>query len=55
MCREATLAALQENIESCEVHRRHFDLAFMAVKPRISRELTELYKRYENESGIRSI
>ena len=54
-CREATLAALQENIESCEVHRRHFDLAFMAVKPRTSRELIEPYKRYENESGIHSI
>ena len=55
LCREAALAALQEDIESCEVYRRHFDSAFMAVKPRTSRELIELYKRYQNESGVHSI
>ena len=55
LCREAALAALQEDIESCEVRRRHFDSAFMAVKPRTSRELIELYKRYQNESGVHSI
>ena len=54
-CREAALAALQEDIESCEVHRRHFDSALMSVKPRTSWELIELYKRYQNESGVHSI
>jgi len=55
LCREAALAALQENIESSEVLKRHFDAAFMAVKPRTSGELIELYKRYQNESGVHSI
>jgi len=55
LCREAALAALQEDIESCKVLRRHFDSAFMAVKPRTSREFIELYKRYQNESGVHSI
>ena len=55
LCREAALAALQEDIESSKVLRRHFDAAFMAVKPRTSTELIELYKKYQNESGIHSI
>ena len=55
LCREAALAALQENIESREVVRRHFDAAFVAIKPRTSGELIELYKRYQNESGVHSI
>ena len=55
LCREAALMALQENIESKEVLRRHFDKAFMAVKPRTSRELIELYRKYQNESGVHSI
>lgn len=55
LCREAALAALQENIKSSEVYMRHFDVAFIAVKPRTSVELIELYKKYENESGIHSI
>lgn len=55
LCREAALMALQENIESSEVLRRHFDKAFMAVKPRTSTELIELYKKYQNESGVHSI
>lgn len=55
LCREAALMALQENIESNEVLRRHFDNAFMAVKPRTSTELIELYKKYQRESGVHSI
>lgn len=55
LCCEAALAALQEDIESCEVHGRHLNTAFMAVKPRTSRELIELYKRYQKESGVHSI
>ena len=55
LCREAALAALEENIESTEVFRRHFDAAFVAVKPRTSPNLIELYRKYQNESGIHSI
>lgn len=55
LCREAALTALQENIESQEVLGKHFDKAFMAVKPRTSRELIELYRKYQNESGVHSI
>ena len=55
LCREAALAALEENIESTEVFRRHFDAAFVAVKPRTSSNLIELYRKYQNESGIHSI
>ena len=36
LCREAALAAFQENYESREVFRRHFDVAFMAVRPRLN-------------------
>lgn len=55
LCREAALAALEENIESNQVLRRHFDAAFGAVKPRTSSHLIELYHKYQNESGIHSI
>lgn len=55
LCREAALMALQEDIESNEVLRRHFDEAFRAVKPRTSRELIEMYRKYQNESGVHSI
>lgn len=55
LCREAAIMALEENIESSEVCRGHFDIAFMAVKPRTSKELIELYRKYQNESGVHSI
>ncbi|XP_067039753.1 ATPase family gene 2 protein homolog A-like isoform X2 [Acropora muricata] len=55
LCREAALAALEENIESTEVRGRHFDAAFKVVKPRTSSHLIELYRKYQNESGVHSI
>lgn len=55
LCREAALAALEENIESTEVRGRHFDAAFKVVKPRTSSHLIELYRKYHNESGVHSI
>lgn len=55
LCREAALAALEENIESKEVRGRHFEAAFRVVKPRTSSHLIELYHKYQNESGVHSI
>ena len=55
ICREAALAALQEDIESSEVQRRHFDKAFMVVKPRTTKESVDLYQKYQNECGVHFI
>lgn len=49
VCREAALAALQENISAEHVSIKHFNAALDAVKPRIPESLLQSYIRYQQE------
>ena len=45
LCREAALNALREDINAKEVKMKHFEKAMEKVKPSISKELVEYYKK----------
>jgi hypothetical protein len=55
VCQEAALHALQEDMSLHQVHARHFDLALVSVKPRITQELIAFYNTYARTSGLHSI
>ncbi|EDO39006.1 predicted protein [Nematostella vectensis] len=55
VCREAALAALQENIQAESVELRHFEKALMAVKPRTSTQMINFYDDFQKKSGIHTI
>ena len=54
-CREAALAALQEDIRADTVRMRHFERALVAIKPRTTPELIRFYEDYQQKSGVHSI
>ncbi len=47
--REAGLLALREDLESKEVKKKHFDEALKRVKPSVTKQTIEVYKRIEEE------
>jgi len=47
--------ALQEDISTMEVSRRHFEEALTIVTPRISESLITFYEQYHTKSGLQSI
>ena len=47
LCREAALAALDDNINATTVSKLHFEAAFKTVIPQTSEEMTKLYEKYE--------
>ena len=55
VCREAALAALQEDINAAVVRMRHFDKALLVVKPRLTHDLLQFYENYQTQSGVHSI
>ena len=55
VCNEAALRALEEDIQTEEIRRRHFDFALSAVKPRITAETIAFYENYVQESGMHAI
>ena len=52
ICREAALAALQEDINAAHVKHGHFLQALQTVKPRISADLVEYYSKFQEQCGI---
>lgn len=55
ICNEAALRALEEDIQSKEIRRRHFDFALSVITPRITAETVNFYERYVQESGMHAI
>lgn len=55
MCREAALCAMQEDIDTETVHKRHFEQALKVVAPRISPDLLKFYDDYQQTSGLHSV
>ncbi len=45
VCREAAMNALRENIKAKEVKKKHFDKALESIKPSLSKEQVEFYRR----------
>ncbi|XP_028397901.1 ATPase family protein 2 homolog [Dendronephthya gigantea] len=55
ICREAALAALQDDINAMNVKHEHFLQALQTVKPRISSDLVQYYKKFQEHCGIHSL
>lgn len=55
ICREASLAALQEDINATHVNYDHFVLALRTVKPRISADLVKYYNEFQKQCGIHTL
>ena len=55
VCREAALAALQEDINAVHVKHAHFLQALQTVKPRISADLIKYYNKFQEQCGIHSL
>ncbi|XP_038062982.1 ATPase family protein 2 homolog [Patiria miniata] len=55
VCREAGLAAMQEDINIDHIHARHFLQALETVQPRTSDQLIRFYEEYRQNSGLHSI
>lgn len=49
VCREAAVAALEEDIDAPTVHLRHFDVAMKRVTPRTTREMLDFYAAFESK------
>lgn len=46
VCNEAALKALEEDFESKQIMKRHFDLAIEDVKPRLNSDLLQVYNKF---------
>ena len=55
ICREAALAALQEDIDAKYVKNENFVQALKTVKPRISADLVQYYSKFQEQCGIHSL
>jgi transitional endoplasmic reticulum ATPase len=49
LSREAAMIALRENMEAKEVKKRHFDEAMNKVKPSVTKQSIETYKKVESQ------
>jgi AAA family ATPase len=55
VCREASLSALDENIQSMFIFMRHFLQAIRKITPRITQEMLQFYANFSNSSKLLSI
>jgi len=49
LAREAAMIALRENMESKEVKKKHFESALKKVKPSVTKQSIEIYKKIEDQ------
>lgn len=56
MCREAALAALEEDLQAATVSARHFDAALARVKPSsaVGSALMAQYEQFQRHSGAQA-
>jgi len=55
VCREASLLALEENIDIEKVKKTHFLQAISQIKPSITKEILQFYQKFQQTSGIQSV
>ena len=53
MCQEAAMNAMEEDINAREVSYRHFVKAISNVTPRITLEMLEFYRTFQERSGLK--
>merc|ERR1719319_91634 len=51
VCTEAAMGALEESVEAVLVEERHFAKALEAVKPRIRKDLLDIYKHFQDDNS----
>ncbi|MFW6231292.1 MAG: ATP-binding protein, partial [Nanoarchaeota archaeon] len=49
ICREAAILALREDMKTAKVERSHFDKALNKVKGSISKDVIEMYEKFEEQ------
>ena len=55
VCNEAALAALEEDVNTDTVTEAHFQTALNNLKPRISQNLFEIYKKFQSEHNNKAV
>jgi len=55
VCNEAALAALEEDVNTDTVTEKHFQTALSNLKPRISKNLFEIYKKFQSEHNNKAV
>lgn len=55
VCHEAAMLALQENIRTQQVDKRHFEQALVIVTPRINESLITFYEQFAKQTGLDSL
>ena len=55
VCNEAALAALEEDVNTDKVTEKHFQTALNNLKPRISKNLFEIYKKFQSEHNNKAV
>ena len=55
VCNEAALAALEEDVNTDTVTEKHFQTALNNLKPRISQNLFEIYKKFQSEHNNKAV
>ena len=55
VCNEAALAALEEDVNTDKVTEKHFQTALNNLKPRISKNLFGIYKKFQSEHNNKAV
>jgi AAA family ATPase len=55
ICREAAIAAMEEDVKIDAVHLRHYITAITRVEPRITREMIQFYEEFARNSNLTSV
>ena len=55
LCREAGLAAMEEDVQCVAVGKRHFERAIERTQPRLDRKMLLFYDTYAKQHSMQSI
>jgi SpoVK/Ycf46/Vps4 family AAA+-type ATPase len=55
VCQDAAMLAMEEDLETKYVYRRHFIKAISCTTPRITAEIIAFYDEFKNRSGLKAI
>ncbi len=53
ICQEAGMLAMEENLDAEKVSMRHFLAALEKITPRISQEMLNFYREFQQKSGLK--
>lgn len=55
ICREAAIAAMEEDVKIDAVHLRHYITAIESVEPRITRDMIHFYEEFARNSNLTAV